>query len=224
MALSMGDPMFDAELNPVFADEGSKAREAPWRMLLSYFADELITPSIMPASYAAHRLLGRHGHVPPGLAGLRRPSATTPNVHPGPQRGVPAAARRALHVVASRPRWASAPAVTNREAAYQFIEWYTSPENQTAIYDAFGLYPSRPSVAAELNEEGNIAGYDVIVEQANYRQRAATRRALVGSVHGGGLAAPSSRRPRSPTGGDVDANAVIDQLAQDWNDLKAEYE
>ena len=28
IALSMGDPMFDDDLNPVFADEGSKAREA----------------------------------------------------------------------------------------------------------------------------------------------------------------------------------------------------
>ena len=28
IALSMGDPMFDDELNPVFADDGSKAREA----------------------------------------------------------------------------------------------------------------------------------------------------------------------------------------------------
>ena len=28
IALSMGDPMFDEDLNPVFADEGSKAREA----------------------------------------------------------------------------------------------------------------------------------------------------------------------------------------------------
>lgn len=28
MALSMGDPMFDADLNPVFADEGSEGTQS----------------------------------------------------------------------------------------------------------------------------------------------------------------------------------------------------
>ena len=43
MALSLGDPMFDEDLNPVFADEGSKAREA-MALLLSWFEDEIISP------------------------------------------------------------------------------------------------------------------------------------------------------------------------------------
>ena len=46
MALSMGDQMFDDELNPVFADEGSKAREA-MAMLLGWFEDEIISPGII---------------------------------------------------------------------------------------------------------------------------------------------------------------------------------
>jgi len=49
--------------------------------------------------------------------------------------------------------------------------------------DAFGLYPSRPGVAAALNEEGAIAGYDVI----------------------------------------VDLDEAIDNLAEIWNELEAEY-
>jgi ABC-type glycerol-3-phosphate transport system substrate-binding protein len=49
MALSMGDPMFDDDLNPVFADEGSKAREA-MAMLLGWFADEIISPAIIGQS------------------------------------------------------------------------------------------------------------------------------------------------------------------------------
>ena len=36
MALSMGDPMFDGDLEPVFANPGSKAREA-MKMLLEFF-------------------------------------------------------------------------------------------------------------------------------------------------------------------------------------------
>src|SRR5690349_10209674 len=53
MALSMGDPMFDADLNPVFADKGSKAREA-MTMLLSFFSDKLITPDILAGSSSQH--------------------------------------------------------------------------------------------------------------------------------------------------------------------------
>ena len=49
MALSMGDEMFDADLNPVFADEGSMAREA-MAMLLGWFSDEIISPGIIGQS------------------------------------------------------------------------------------------------------------------------------------------------------------------------------
>ena len=70
MALSMGDEMFDADLNPVFADEGSMAREA-MAMLLGWFSDEMISPGIIGQS-PAHRLLGRHRCLPSGLAGLHR--------------------------------------------------------------------------------------------------------------------------------------------------------
>src|SRR5436190_17519532 len=46
MALSMGDPMFDKDLNPVFADKGSKGREA-MKLLLSFFSDKLISPGML---------------------------------------------------------------------------------------------------------------------------------------------------------------------------------
>ena len=55
MALSMGDPMFDADLNPVFADEGSKGREA-MALLKMFFDHELISPEILAGSINQHAL------------------------------------------------------------------------------------------------------------------------------------------------------------------------
>ena len=55
MALSMGDPMFDDDLNPVFADEGSKGRVA-MATLLGYFADGLISPEMLAGSINQHAL------------------------------------------------------------------------------------------------------------------------------------------------------------------------
>ena len=55
IALSMGDPMFDDDLNPVFADEGSKAREA-MALLKTWFDDELISPEILAGSINQHAL------------------------------------------------------------------------------------------------------------------------------------------------------------------------
>jgi multiple sugar transport system substrate-binding protein len=106
----------------------------------------------------------------------------------------------------------------NREAAYQFIEWYTSPENQRAIYDAFGLYPSRPAVAAELNDEGKIAGYETIVEQSDYRNEL-PRQAL---WWGPFTAEVRSAITEAATAG-TDPDSVVDSLAETWNELKSEY-
>ncbi len=52
-SLSMGDPMFDEDLNPVFADEGSKAREA-MDMLLTWFDEELVPPAIVGNEVTQH--------------------------------------------------------------------------------------------------------------------------------------------------------------------------
>lgn len=139
MALSMGDPMFDADLNPVFADDGSKAREA-MNLLLSYFSDELISPEILAGSIAAQPVLERRRHVPSGLAGVDRgwqacrtsQQAIWPACHSRSRRcaGACRGHRHQRQFAQCGSRW-------------QFIQWYVAPERQAAIYNAFGLYPSR---------------------------------------------------------------------------------
>jgi multiple sugar transport system substrate-binding protein len=218
MALSMGDPMFDDELNPVFADEGSGGRRA-MELLLSYFAEELITPEIIAGGVTQHtNFWGGTGTFHQGWQGSVRvgnnPEVSTqaPNVAYMllPDAHFTWSQPAALGIGTGSP---------NRDAAYEFIEWYTSPENQLAIYDAFGLYPSRSEVAAQLNEEGKIEGYDAINEQAQYVDELPREALWWGPFT---EAVSSAILEAASTGGD--ANAVIDSLAQEWNDLKAEFE
>ena len=101
----------------------------------------------------------------------------------------------------------------------KFIEWYTGTDNQLAIYNAFGLYPSRTSVAEQLAAEDKIAGNDVIVEQAGYVNEL-PRQAL---WWGPFTTAVSTAILEAAQAG-TPADQVIDDLATQWNDLKAEYE
>jgi multiple sugar transport system substrate-binding protein len=218
MALSLGDPMFDADLDPVFADDGSGARRA-MEMLLGYFADELITPEIIAGGVTQHsNFWGGTGTFHQGWQGSVR-------VGNNPEVSTQAPNVAYMLLPDAHFTWSQPAALgigtgsQNREAAYEFIEWYTAPENQLAIYDAFGLYPSRSAVAAQLNEEGKIEGYDVIIDQAQYVDELPREALWWGPFS---EAVSSAILEAASTGGDADA--VIDSLAQTWNDLKAEYE
>jgi multiple sugar transport system substrate-binding protein len=215
IALSMGDPMVDADLNPVFADEGSGARAA-MAMLLGWFADEIISPALLAGTTQHDNFWGGTGTYHQGwqgsvAVGNGPNSLQAPNVAYSllPDAHFTWSQPAALGIGTGSP---------NREAAYEFIEWYTNPEHQTAIFDAFGLYPSRPAVAEQLNAEGKIAGYDVIVEQAGFVDELPREVLWWGPF----TEEVSSRILEAATTGE-DPNAVVDSLAQTWNDLKSEF-
>jgi multiple sugar transport system substrate-binding protein len=122
LALSMGDPMFDADLNPVFADEGSKAREA-MATLLTWVEEELISPGIISnettqhANFWAGNAVFHQGWQGSASAGNNpETSAQAPNVE-------------YLLLPEEHYTWSFPAAVgigngsENREAAYEFIEW-----------------------------------------------------------------------------------------------------
>jgi ABC-type glycerol-3-phosphate transport system substrate-binding protein len=205
MALSMGDPMFDDELNPVFADEGSKAREA-MNMLLGFLKDELISPEMLAGSINQHQLFW----------------SGTGTFHQGWQGSVQVANNPETSKQAPDVKYMVLPEVGNTwsfPAAWKFIEWYVAPENQTAIYNAFGLYPSRTSVANTLNEEGKIVGNDEIAAQSmhvNELPRYALWWGPFTQVVG------ETVLEAAQTG--MSSDEVIDKLAEEWNNLKAEYE
>jgi multiple sugar transport system substrate-binding protein len=217
LSLSSGDPMFDDDLNPVFADEGSKAREG-MATLLTWVEEELISPGIISnettqhANFWAGNGVFHQGWQGSLALGNGENSAQAPDVE-------------YMLLPDEHFTWSFPAALgigtgsENREAAYEFIEWYTSPENQTAYYNNVGLYPSRPAVAEELNAAGVIQGYDVIVDQSQYlnelpRQalwwgpfaNAVDEEILIGIENGSS------------------ADEIIDALADEWNSLKSEYE
>lgn len=218
IALSMGDPMFDADLNPVFADEGSKAREA-MAYLLGLFADELISPEMLAGSINQHALFwGGTGVFHQGWQG----SVQVGN-NPDVSQQAPDVAYLLLPEVGNTWSFPAGIGIAagspNVDAAWQFIQWYVGADNQRAIYEAVGLYPSRVSVADALSAEDLIAGNEVIAEQSMHVNEL-PRYAL----WWGPFTDVVTETILEAAQTDMSADEVIDALAQEWNDLKAEYE
>ena len=217
IALSMGDPMFDAELNPVFADADSIGREA-MALLLSFFEDELISPEILAGSINQHSLFWS------GVGVFHQAWQGSLAVANNPERSqqAPDTAYMVLPEVGNTWSFPAGIGISthseNPEAAWEFIKWYVGDENMTAIYNAFGLYPSRRSVSSALNDAGAIEGYDAIVEQSMHVNEL-PRYAL----WWGPFAAIVSETILEAAQSGMAADDVIDQLADEWNELKDEY-
>jgi multiple sugar transport system substrate-binding protein len=219
IALSMGDPMFDADLNPVFADEGSKAREA-MQYLLDLFASELISPELLSGSTTQHQIFwSGSGTFHQGWQGSVRVgnnpdiSQQAPNVAylPLPEAGNTWSLDAAIGISA---------ASDNPDAAWEFIQWYLGAENQIDIFNAVGLIPSRTSAQQALDDQDLIEGYDVIVDQGT-RVTQLPRYAL---WWGPFTNTVSEMILQAAQSGGMTGDEVIDALADEWNDLKAEYE
>jgi multiple sugar transport system substrate-binding protein len=218
MALSMGDPMFDEELNPVFADEGSKGREA-MALLLSFFEDELISPEILAGSITQHNLFWS------GVGVFHQAWQGSVRVgnNPDVSQQAPNVAYMLLPEVGNT--WGFPAAIgmsansANVEPAWEFIQWYVGTQNQIDIYNAVGLIPSRTSVQQQLADEGAIEGYDVIAEQAMHVNELPRYTLWWGPFTN---VVSETILEAAQTG--MSADDVIDRLAQEWNDLKSEYE
>lgn len=217
MALSMGDPMFDKDLNPVFADPDSKAREA-MTMLLGFFKDGMISPEMLSA-IDPHTLYwsgsgvftqGWQGAVAVGNNPKTSKQAPDDTYLPLPDVGNTWSFPAAIGIDAKS---------TNVDAAWQFIQWYVGDENMTNIYNAVGLYPSRTSVAKALDEAGKIAGNDVIQWQSAH-----TNELPRYAVWWGPFTAEVTTEIRKAAQENTPADQVIDALAKQWNDLKTEYQ
>lgn len=56
----------------------------------------------------------------------------------------------------------------NKEAAKEFINWYTSPEVQIKMYGEKGNIPTRTEALQQLIDNGDIEGGEVLIEQSGY--------------------------------------------------------
>ncbi len=218
MALSMGDPMFDEDLNPVFADEDSQGRAA-MAMLKAFFDEELISPEILAGSINQHALFwsgvgtfhqGWQGSVVPGN---------------NPERSMQAPHVEYMVLPEVGNTWSFPAGIgisvdsENPEAAWEFVKWYAGEGNMTDIWNAFGLYPSRMSLSSALNDAGEIQGYDEIVAQSMH-----TNELPRFALWWGPWAASVSEHILEAMQTGMAADDVIDALAEEWNELRDEYE
>ena len=218
MALSMGDPMFDGDLEPVFANPGSKAREA-MKMLLEFFREELISPEIVAGTVNQHSIFWSGvGTFHQGWQGSIRVGNNADK-----SKQAPNVAYMVLPEVGSTWSFPAAIGIAryskNLDASWKFIRWYTGIENQKAIYNAFGLYPSRASVADDLNRQGAVDGYPEILAQA-----AKVIELPRYTLWWGPFTAKVSEEVLTAVQTNADADATIDKIADHWNELKSEYE
>jgi len=217
MALSMGDPMFDEELNPVFADEGSPAREA-MALLLQMFEEELISPEILAGSITQHNLFwSGTGVFHQAWQGSVR-VANNPDI----SEQAPDVEYMLMPEVGNTWSFPAAIGISanseNVEASWEFIKWYVGEQNQTDIYNAFGLIPSRASVQSALAEAGEIDGFEIIQAQSELVNEL-PRYAL----WWGPFTQTVSETILEAAQTGMSADDVIDSLAEEWDLLKEEF-
>lgn len=215
MALSLGDQIATEDFTPTFADPDSGGRQA-MRLLLEWYHDELISPEMLSRDTPHDVFLAGTGTLHQSwqgaLAVMNNPetSQQAPNVKymMMPDQHFTYAGDAGLGVSVFSEAKAE---------ACQFINWYLSPGTQSAIYDAYGLVPSRPAVQQELSTAGKIQQLELEQEQATY-------------VRPLPIAAPwwvefttvvTESLKRGAQGG-LEADAAIDQMAERWNTLKSE--
>lgn len=218
MALSMGDPMFDEDLNPVFADADSHARAA-MEMLLGFFNDELISPEILAGSVTQHNLFWS------GTGVFHQAWQGSVRVANNPDVSQQAPNVEYLLLPDEHYTWSFPAAIgisansQNVDEAWEFIQWYVGNQNQTDIYNAFGLVPSRISVQGELDEADLIQGFDVIQEQTMYVNELPRY-----TLWWGPFTEFVSQMVLRAAQTGMSADEVIDRLADEWNMLKEEYQ
>jgi ABC-type glycerol-3-phosphate transport system substrate-binding protein len=106
----------------------------------------------------------------------------------------------------------------NKDAGWEFIKWYVSPENQRAIFKAVGLVPSRKSVQDALGKEGAIQDFNVMVEQAKF-----VRQLPRYAKWWGPWTQSVTEAVRKATQGQMSPDAAVDEAARRWNELKTQY-
>ena len=166
IALSMGDPLFDENLNPTFDKPGSGGLKA-MKLLQDFFKEGLISPERItnvnphPAFWAGKAVFHQAWQGSLAISNDPKRSKVAPH------------AKYMLlpdkHYTWSLPAALSISKLSEKKAeAYKFIEWFTSEKVQRYLYEAYGMFPANKDVFQALGKEGKIEGYDVMAEQAKY--------------------------------------------------------
>lgn len=212
MALSMGDPMFDAKLNPTFTAKNSAGRRA-LALLFKFYKEGLIPASELtqptPHTQYESGVGSFHQSWEGALAVMNNAkiSKQAPNV-------------RYMLMPERHNTWSLDAGLGistysgNAQAAWKFIQWYVQPAQQRDIYNAYGLIPSRVSVQKSLK----IQGADVIDQQSRYVHQLPRYASWWGT-----WSSAVTQDIRKGFVGQMSADQVIDDLGSQWTSLRSQY-
>ena len=216
IALSMGDPMFNDALAPVFAEPGSKAREA-FQLLITMFDEDLITREML-SKVTPHDLF---------MAGVGTFHQSWQGAHAvmnNPEVSLQAPHVRYMLLPEEHWTWSLDAAIgiskfsQHKEEAWKFVCWYLSPGTQLAIFDAYGLMPSRRSVQEELAVKGRLQQFELQQEQAKYVHQLPRYVPWWGPWD-----SLVTEKLRQVILGQLLPDSAVDLLAQEWNNFKTQY-
>lgn len=166
IAQSMGGPLFDGDLNPLFVDNGSGAKAM--KLLVDMFnKDKLISPSLLNE-------VTPHQVFESGVGTFHQSWEGANVLMNNPQQSKQAPNVKYMLIPDKHLTWSLDAAIglsrysKHMDAGWKFIQWYVSDPVQRQIYFNVGLVPSRLSVQKALDSQGKIAGYSVIAEQSKY--------------------------------------------------------
>lgn len=217
LAQSMtGTPLFDQHDNPTFTARNSVGRKA-LKTLVQWYREGLISPSLLssPEPHASYEggVGTFHQSWEGALSVMNNPkiSKHAPNV-------------RYMLIPEHHFTWTFPGGIgiskysPNQDAAWKFIQWFVSPAQQKAIYNSYGLFPSRTSVQHALNRAHQIEGYGVVKQQARYVHE------LPRYVKWwGAFTTYVSDQLRQAAAKTESPDTAIDNIASKWKSLRSQY-
>lgn len=216
LSLAVGDPMFDDKLNATFDSPGSKAQEAMAMLLRWFNTDKLISPDLInhgtPHDVFQAGVGVFHQSWQGALAVMNNPknSKQAPDVR--------YMLMPETHTCFSSDAGVGISAFSKAKAqAWQFIQWYTGADNQKAIWDAYGLVPSRTSAWDQLNQAGKVEQFDIQQQQAKYNKNFPLSAAWMTQWQ-----TFFDETLRKGIQGNQDAGTIVSTVAKEWQRLKAQ--
>lgn len=166
MALSQGSTLFDADGNPTFNDPSDPGYKA-FIQLIRYFEEGLISPERLtspnahPSFWAGQAAFHQAWQGSLAIANNPEKSKIAPNAD--------YLLQPEQHYTWSLPAGLGISAYTEYpKASLMFIEFLISEEVQRFGYEANGMFPALISLFNDLGNSGQIEGWEVMAEQAEY--------------------------------------------------------
>lgn len=216
-ALSSGSDLFDENNEPVFDDPSDPGYDA-FLQVLGFFEQGLISPERLssanphPSFWAGQAAFHQAWQGGLGLANDPEASEVAPNADylllPNE------------HYTWLLPAGLTVSAYTDYpEAAMQLIQFFTEDAMQRHLFDANGLFPANVDVFSELGDAGEIEGFDVMNEQAQYIKSIPYDQPWYIEWE-----TEAEQTMLRVARGDQNAEEAIEDMADHARELKAEYE